>query len=74
MKSELNIPFAPVERTIKEFTTLRVSFDATKIITEAIISRANKICLKASEIAKMSGRITIKDKDIKLAYDNYKNS
>jgi len=72
MKSKYNIPFAPVERIIKEFTTLRVSAEAVEIITEELIRRAKRISERASDIAKMSGRMTLKDKDIKLAYDQYK--
>jgi DNA-binding protein len=71
MKSELSIPFAPIEREIKKNTTQRVSADAVKQATEEIISIGKKITLKAIDLSKHSGRKTLKNKDIKLSYEYY---
>ena len=71
MKSKMSIPFAPVEREIKKSTTQRVSAGAVEQATEEMIRRAKKITEKAWDLAKHSGRKTLKAEDIKLAHDHY---
>jgi len=69
-KSKLIIPFAPVEELMKENTNLKVSKDAVEALTEELIYFGKKVSEKAWELAKHSGRKTIKDSDIKLAYEH----
>ena len=71
MKSKMSIPFAPVEREIKKSTTQRVSAGAVEQATEELVRRGKKITEKAWDLAKHSGRKTLKAEDIKLAYDHY---
>lgn len=68
-KSKLIIPFAPVERMMKENCNARISDSAIEAMTEELITIGKKISEKALKIAKHSGRKTIKDIDIKLAYE-----
>jgi DNA-binding protein len=71
-KSKLDIPFAPIERLIKKETGLRVSFSAVESMTEELIYKGKKIGEKAWKIAQHSGRRTVTDKDIKLAYEQFR--
>ena len=71
MKSKLLVPFKPVSREMKENTTFRVSSDAVEAMTAEIIRIGKKISAKAWDLAKHSGRKTLKKQDIELAYDYY---
>lgn len=68
-KSELIVPFQPVEKLMKQHTTLRISVNSVKALTEELIRRGKIISTKAHDIACHSGRKTVVDKDVKLAYD-----
>ena len=71
-KSKLIVPFAPVERIMKEATSARISTGAVEAMTEELISFGKKIGDKAWKLAQHSGRKTITGKDIKLAYEQMK--
>ncbi|MFT4326353.1 MAG: histone family protein [Candidatus Woesearchaeota archaeon] len=66
MKSKYEVPFAPIERAMKQYTTSRVSADAVEILTQILITRAKKITLQAQELAHHAGRKTIRKDDINL--------
>ncbi|MFP4403871.1 MAG: histone family protein [Nanoarchaeota archaeon] len=62
------IPKAPFGRILMNAGAKRVSSDAIDKFTEVIINKAEEISERANKIAKHSGRKTIHEKDIKLAY------
>jgi len=69
-KSRLDVPFAPIEKIMKNSTNLRISSPAVERLTEEIISKGKKIGARALMIAQNSGRKTVNDKDIKLAFEH----
>ncbi|MFX0174040.1 MAG: histone [Candidatus Hodarchaeota archaeon] len=58
---------ARVERIIREAGAARVSADALDRMNEIISDRGSRIAKYAVEIARHSGRKTVKESDIKLA-------
>ena len=61
------IPKAPVARILVNAGAKRVSAAAAKAFSEVIHETALKIAENAAEIAKHSGRKTVKSGDIKIA-------
>lgn len=54
---------------MRENTNLKISAKSTEALTEELILRGKKISELAWKIAQNSGRKTVVDKDIKLAYE-----
>jgi len=61
------LPFASVDRVIRNAGAERVSADAVEKMAEAIEEKAVEIAKKAVQISRHAGRATIKAEDIKLA-------
>ncbi|KZX13853.1 histone family protein [Methanobrevibacter curvatus] len=64
-KNEL--PLASVARLLKNVGAQRISDKAVVAYAEVLEEAATKLSIEAVDIAKNSGRKTIKDTDIKLA-------
>lgn len=62
-----DIPVAPVDRLMRKAGADRVSESASKKMVEALEDYADEIARKAADVARHSGRKTIKAEDIKLA-------
>lgn len=61
------VPAAAMERILKKAGAERVSEDAKDALKEVLEDYGDKIGKKAIDLAKHSGRKTIKKEDIKLA-------
>lgn len=59
-------PLAPLERIAKKAGAKRVSVEATKALRDALLEYAYKVATEAVMVARHAGRVTVKDKDIKL--------
>lgn len=63
----MNFASARVERLIRHAGANRVSADAIDILNEILTDRGMAIAKYAIELARHSGRKTVKESDIKLA-------
>lgn len=63
----MTVALAAMERLLKKLGAERVSKDAKEAMREVLEEYAEKVGKKAIEIAKHSGRKTIKGKDVRLA-------
>lgn len=61
------IPLAAMERLLKKAGIERVSRDAKEALKEILEDYGAKIGKKSLEIAKHSGRKTVKGRDVRLA-------
>ncbi|MFO7966874.1 MAG: histone family protein [Archaeoglobaceae archaeon] len=61
------IPTAPVDRLMRNAGAARVSEAASKKMVDALEDYTSEISRKAVDIARHSGRKTVKPEDIKLA-------
>lgn len=68
-KSKLILPYAPVNSLLKKNSNQRISTGAVEALTEELIKRGKQISERAYDIAQHSGRKTVLDKDITLAYE-----
>ncbi|WMW21287.1 histone family protein [Methanolobus mangrovi] len=63
------IPFAPIERVIRNAGAQRVSESAGMALTEILEEFGLEISREAIKLAEHAGRKTVKAEDIKLAKD-----
>lgn len=63
----MELPLAPVERLLKKAGAQRVSESAKTELAKAIEDYAVEVARRAAELAKHSGRKTVKVEDIKMA-------
>ena len=63
------IPFAPVERVIREAGAKRVSESAGVALADILEQHGHKIAKEAVRLANHAGRKTIRAEDIELAFD-----
>jgi DNA-binding protein len=61
------LPLAAMERLLKNSGATRVSEEAKETLKDILEDYAEKIGAKAWEIAKHSGRKTVKSSDLKIA-------
>lgn len=62
-----DIPTAPIDRLMRNAGAARVSEAASKKMVDALEDYTEEIARKAVDIARHSGRKTVKAEDIKLA-------
>ncbi len=61
------IPTAPIDRLMRNSGAARVSEAASKKMVDALEDYTEEVARKAVDIARHSGRKTVKAEDIKLA-------
>lgn len=67
----VDIPSAPVKRILKRANQDKpVSEGAVRVLVESLEAHITGIGLKAAELARHRGGVTIEDKDIKLVLKN----
>ena len=66
------IPVAPVDRLIRKTGSDRVSDKAAERLAQILEEVGEVLARRASEITEHTGRKTISDKDIDLAYKQWK--
>ena len=69
-RSKTDLPLAPIERIIKETTSLLVSESASVELRKVLHDIAEELSMDAAELAVFAKRKTIKDRDIALAFKN----
>lgn len=62
-----NIPTAPIDRLMRKAGAYRVSEEANKKMVEHLEDYASDVAKRAADVARHSGRKTVKAEDIKLA-------
>jgi len=67
-KTEKQLPLAPIETIMKEATNMRISLSGSEKMRELLTAFLREVSKYAAELAEFSGRITIKEKDVQLAY------
>ncbi len=67
MSSKTELPLAPVRRLLDNANADRVSDDAVRALTEALVAYATSVSEKAVKICKHAGRKTVKAGDIKIS-------
>lgn len=70
----MELPLAPFERIAKKSGDLRVSAEAVKELRDTVEEIAFSLAAEAVTLANHAKRKTIKEEDIKLLADKYKQS
>ncbi|MGQ4833293.1 MAG: histone family protein [Candidatus Asgardarchaeia archaeon] len=73
-KATRQLPIAPVDRLIRKANAERVSEDAAEALAEILEELALEIAQRARELAEFAGRKTVTEKDIRLAYKQWRKS
>jgi histone H3/H4 len=73
-KSETIIPVAPIDRLIRNAGAERVSEGGAAALAKILEELGTEIARLADEMAKHTGRKTIKEEDIDLAYKTWKKT
>jgi histone H3/H4 len=73
-KNETVIPVAPVDRLIRLAGADRVSESGAAALAKILEELGLEIARLAEEMAKHTGRKTIKEEDIELAYKTWKKT
>ncbi|MEM3586211.1 MAG: histone family protein [Candidatus Jordarchaeaceae archaeon] len=73
-RNETVIPIAPVDRLIRLAGADRVSESGAAALAKILEELGMEIARLADEIAKHTGRKTIKEEDINLAYKTWKKT
>lgn len=71
-KKDRIIPVAPIDRLIRKTGSDRVSDKAAERLALILEEVGELLARRASEITEHTGRKTISDKDIELAYKQWK--
>lgn len=61
------IPVSPIDRLMRKAGADRVSEEASKKMVELLEEYADEVARSAAEVARHTGRKTVKAEDIKLA-------
>jgi DNA-binding protein len=67
VQSSRLIPLAAMEKVLKQCGAERVSDKAKMALKSAVEELADQIAIKAVNLAKHAGRVTVKASDVKLA-------
>jgi len=71
-KTTKNLPIAPLDRLIRRVNAERVSEKAAIALGEILEELGLEIAQRARELAEFAGRKTVTDRDIKLAYKQWR--
>jgi len=68
------LPMAPVYKIMRKAGAKRVTREAKEAFLDIAIEIARKLARRAAELAKHAKRVTIKEQDVKLAYEELRGA
>ncbi len=68
------LPVAPLYRIMRKAGAHRVSREAKEAFVQVIEEIARKLARRAAELAKHAKRVTVKEQDVKLAFEEFKGT
>ena len=71
-KRKFALPVAPLYRIMRKAGAKRVTKEAKETFVRTIEEVARKVARRAAELAKHAKRVTIKEQDVKLAWEEIK--